>query len=314
MDPLSSVLSLMKPRNTLAAELAAGETWAVAFDALPQAIKTGAVLSGSCRLTVAACGPALRLGPGDCFLLPRGRPFALASDPSVPAQPAGTVFDGTGRGGMTRIGLTDGQLPATRILSTRFELSGAQARFLLAMFPPVVIVREASGSAVLPWAIARILKEVQTPNPGSDLMVEYLAHLMLVEALRLHLSGTQVVPAGWLAALSDRYLGQVLQAVHENPAQRWSVESLARLAGLSRSSFAARFKAVLGAAPMEYLTQWCMAVATERLVRGGESVSRVAQAVGYDSEASFSASFKRVMGQPPGRYARMLATASRRAA
>jgi AraC-like DNA-binding protein len=99
-------------------------------------------------------------------------------------------------------------------------------------------------------------------------------------------------------------VGAAINALHEDPAQRWTLQELAARAGMSRSSFALRFKETVGEAPMEYLTRWRMLLAGDRLTHSGDAVSAIALSLGYDSESAFSTAFKRVMGCSPRQYGR----------
>lgn len=300
MDALSSVLSLLKPQNSLAAGLEAGGDWSIRFPDLTGGIKTGAIISGQCWLEVEGSPGPIRLDQGDCFLLPHGRPFRLASDLSLDPVDAGDAFRPATPGGMIRLNGGDG----FSMISTRFILSGSQSGFLLGMLPAIVHVRSAPEQDVLLWSIRRIMTELRGPQAGGALAVDHLAHLMLIEALRLHLAAEAEARIGWLFALADDRVSQALHAIHSAPTERWTVESLASRAGMSRSSFAARFRALVGTSPMDYLIRWRMAVAGERLATGREPISAIALSVGYESEASFSTAFKRIMGAAPRRYAR----------
>jgi AraC-like DNA-binding protein len=93
-------------------------------------------------------------------------------------------------------------------------------------------------------------------------------------------------------------------AIHDDPARRWTVEALAAMAGMSRSSFALRFKDKVGSAPMEYLARWRMLLAGDRLEHSGDPISVIARTLGYESESAFSTAFKRAMGCSPGQYGR----------
>lgn len=300
MDALSSVLSLLRPRSSLAAGLEAGGDWAILFPDMSEGIKTGAVVSGACWLAVEGCADPVHLGPGDCFLLPHGRRFVLSSDPNLDPVDASEVFGPATRGRVARV--NDGGSFA--LVSSRFVLSGSQAGFLLGMLPPIVHIRSTPDQVGLLGPIQRIMTELRDPQPGGDLVVDHLAHLMLVEALRLHLAAGAATQTGWFFALADRQISRALHAIHDAPSERWTVEALASLAGMSRSSFAAKFRAIVGTPPLDYVIRWRMAVAGERLTIGKEPVSAVALSVGYESEASFSTAFKRIMGRAPRAYAR----------
>jgi AraC-like DNA-binding protein len=109
---------------------------------------------------------------------------------------------------------------------------------------------------------------------------------------------------GWLFALADKQIGAAISAMHDDPARRWTVQALAKRAGMSRSTFAVKFKQTVGASPMEYLTRWRMLLAGDRLTNSSESISVIAPSLGYESESAFSTAFKRVMGCSPRQYSR----------
>ncbi len=128
--------------------------------------------------------------------------------------------------------------------------------------------------------------------------------MMLIHALRIHLTEMPNGRTGWLAALADRQLAIVIGAVHAEPARRWTLQELAERACMSRSAFAQKFKDVVGMTPMEYLVRWRMLLAADRLENSNEPVSAIALSLGYESESAFSTAFKREMGESPPRYGR----------
>ena len=95
-----------------------------------------------------------------------------------------------------------------------------------------------------------------------------------------------------------------LSAMHDEPGHRWTVQSLGERAGMSRTSFAIRFRETVGKGPLEYLTEWRMMLASERLIKAAEPISIVAGSLGYDSDSAFSTAFKRVMRSSPRQYVR----------
>ncbi len=130
-----------------------------------------------------------------------------------------------------------------------------------------------------------------------------LADILLVQALRAHIAGTQCQEHG-LRALGIRRLARPSRSLHERPAEPWTVESLATAVALSRSGFAARFSALVGEPPLEYLARWRMTKAAQLLRESQLPLSEVAEHVGYQSEASFNRAFKRWGGSAPGAYRR----------
>jgi AraC-like DNA-binding protein len=142
------------------------------------------------------------------------------------------------------------------------------------------------------------------PQPGASLVAQDLAHMMLVQALRLHLAEGSRGGVGWLFALADKQMSAAITAMHESPGDRWTLPKLAERAGMSRSTFALKFKETVGASPMEYLTRWRMLVAADKLTNSSDPISAIALSLGYDSESAFSTAFKRVMGSSPRQYSR----------
>jgi len=296
MDPLSDVLSLLKPRSYMAGGFDAGGEWSLQYRP-HEGIKCYALVSGACWLSVEGVADAVWLKAGDCFLLPGGRPFRLASDMSLRPE-AATMYAKSRAGGITSYNGGGDCL----IVGGFFALAGDHAGILLRMLPPIVHLREKSDQVALRWSVERMMQELREPQPGSFLVVEHLAHMMLVQALRLHLAEGVTGGVGWLFALADKQIAAAIDAMHGDPAQRWTLQGLATRAGMSRSSFALKFKQTVGSSPMEYLTWWRMRLAADRLANSGDPVSVIALSLGYESESAFSTAFKRVMGCSPRHY------------
>lgn len=306
MDPLSDVLSLLKPRSYVSAGLDAGGSWSIQFSDQHGHIKCYAVVSGECWLRVEGVPDVVRLKAGDCFVLPSGRPFRLASDLAVAPVDAGTIFSSARHGGVvTHNGGGDAFL-----VGSRFAVSGSHADILLGMLPPIVHIRDESDQAALRWSVERMMQELRERQPGNFLVAQHLAHMMLIQALRLHLAEGAHCGGGWFFALADRQMSAALGAMHDDPSRRWTLQELAERACMSRSTFALKFKEAVGASPMEYLTRWRMLLAGDRLASSGDPISAIALSLGYESESAFSTAFKRVVGCSPRQYSRAQSSAS----
>jgi AraC-like DNA-binding protein len=299
MDPLSDVLSLLKPRSYMFRGFDVGGDWSIQFPR-HRGIKCYAVVSGWVWLSVDGVPDPVRLEPGDCFLLPRGWPFRLASDLNIPPLDAMAIFatpqDGavaTYNGGGDFFGV-----------GGYFEFDGDHASILLGVLPPIVHIRNESDKAALRRSMDRMIVELRDPQPGGYLVAQHLAHMMLIHALRLHLEEGLSGGVGWLFALADRQMRAAIDAIHADPAHRWTLQALAKRAGMSRSTFAEKFKRTVGASPMEYVTRWRMLLAGERLANSREPVSAIALSLGYESESAFSTAFRRVMDCSPRQYGR----------
>jgi AraC-like DNA-binding protein len=297
MDPLSDVLSLLKPRSYVSAGFDAGGDWSIQFADQQQRIKCYAVVSGGCWLSVQDVPGAVQLNEGDCFVLPTGRPFRLASDMAVPSVEASTIFPPAREGGV----VTHNGGGSFFLAGSRFGVSGLHAGVLLRMLPPIVHIRQKTDQAALRWSVGRMMEELREPQPGGALIAQHLAHMMLVQALRLHLA-EGVENVGWFRALADKQVGAAINAIHAKPAHPWTLKELGEHVGMSRSTFAQRFKALSGETPMDYLTRWRMFLAGDQLANTTETISAIALSLGYESESAFSTAFKRVMGITPRQY------------
>ncbi|MGB5809275.1 MAG: AraC family transcriptional regulator [Polyangiales bacterium] len=148
-----------------------------------------------------------------------------------------------------------------------------------------------------------ILSEAEAERPGGNTLMSRLTELLFVETLRGYLK-TQTDDHGWFAALEDPMVGAALQLIHEAPEHPWTVAELAKRSAASRSGFSARFTDLLGVAPIAYLTQWRIRVATNLLEDPRLTISEIARRVGYESESAFHRAFKREMGVPPATWRR----------
>ena len=307
MDPLSDVLSLLKPHTYIAGGFDLGGDWAIQFNA-HSGIKCYALVSGACWLAVEGTAEAVRLTTGDCVLLPNGRQFRLTTDLALEPVPFRDLRSIEWRGGIATLNGGGDSM----ILGGHFAFTGAHADMLLGAMPPVVHLREDNDKASLRWALERMRKELTETQPGGVLVAQHLAHMMLVQALRLYLADGVGRSVGWLFALADPQMAAAITAMHSDPGARWTLPALADRAGMSRSNFAQTFKATVGTSPIDYLTRWRMLLAGDRLTKGFEPISVIAMSLAYDSESAFSSAFKRVMGCSPRRYARTVPVAAPR--
>jgi AraC-like DNA-binding protein len=297
MDPLSDVLSLLKPRSYSSGGFDVRGELSIQF---PQheGIKCYALVSGQCWLSVEGVSDPVLVKAGDCFLLPRGRSFRLASDLALPPVDFRTILSTVGDG---RIRSFNGGGDSLMV-GGHFLLSGNHAGILLEVLPPIVHIRKESDKAAMRWSLERMMQELRDPQPGGFLVAQHLAYMMLVQALRLHLAEGLRGGVGWLFALADKQMSAAIHSIHGDPAHGWTIQKLAERAGMSRSSFALKFKQTVGASPMEYLTRWRMLLAGDKLSNSTDPVSAIALSLGYESESAFSVAFRRVMGRSPRQY------------
>jgi AraC-like DNA-binding protein len=299
MDPLSDVLSLLKPRNYMVRGFDVAGPWSIRF-AAKDGIKCYSLLAGQCWLAMDGVPDPVHLKSGDCLLLPTRRAFRLASDLALEPVDAMAIVSGAPGGGIASFN-GGGECFG---IGGWFEFAGKHAEILLGVLPPIVHIRKESDKASLRWSLERMMQELREPQPGGVLVAQHLAHMLLVQLLRLHLEEGLSGGVGWLFALADKQMSAAINSIHDDPAHRWTLQELGKRAGMSRSTFALKFKQTVGASPMEYLTRWRMLLAGDRLVNSSDPISAIALSLGYESESAFSTAFKRVMGCSPRQYSR----------
>ncbi|GIG53846.1 AraC family transcriptional regulator [Demequina activiva] len=190
----------------------------------------------------------------------------------------------------------------TVIITGTYPLDGAVGRRILRALPHRLVLRRGDVDATLVELLAR---EVVHDLPGQEAVLDRLLDLLLITCLRAWLDRADA--PGWYRADADPAVGAALRLIHHDPARGWTVEMLAREAGLSRAAFARRFTALVGDAPMAYLTGWRLDLAADMLLADDATIASVARAVGYSSPFALSAAFKRVRGVSPAEHRRRVA-------
>jgi AraC-like DNA-binding protein len=248
--------------------------------------------------------PPVRLSAGDVVVFPQGDAHRMNSQPGLPPAQGGRLADmltrrprqlNYGGGGAT-----------TRLVCGYLACDERLARLLLAGLPPVlrVNVRGSNAGIWLESSLRYALAEARSPRPGGAGVLAKLSEVLFIEVLRLYMNEQSEGRTGWLAGLSDRIVGAALNALHRRPAEAWTLERLARAAGTSRSVLAERFQHLVGSSPMQYLTQWRMVLAANLLCRSDAPLARIAEDVGYQTDAAFSRAFRREYGAPPAAWRR----------
>ncbi len=297
-DPLSDLLRLAEVQTAMTGQLDAQGPWSLSFPP-PQGLKLFAVVRGEAWLTLAGEAPR-RLAPGDLMLMHRGGPYVVGSDPALPPEDAMLRFVGVDPQ-RPRVCLGDGS--EFTMIGGHVTLSEDCGGPMAGALPVCLLVRADEAEApVLRWLLESLMRERSLQRPGHRLMAEQLTQMLFVQMLRLHLSRSQAVDCGWLRAFGDARLQPALRCMHEQPGRAWTLEELAGAAAMSRTAFAVRFKAVVGLAPLAYLSEWRMLLARRALRQEARPMAAWVGELGYASESAFSHAFKRVVGMSPAQY------------
>jgi len=292
-DPLRDVLALARPQTVAPVPLHATAPWGAHFSPFPH-IKLGVIVEGECWLCVDGMEP-LFLSTGDFYLLGNPPPYGLGSSVEAARAPDSNdpLRKETSAGGRE---IPQGSVTYT--CSVDFEFQESDASTLFSSLPPAILAKADDTHGELLWNIATLLvHEIETHKAGRSLVLEHLAQILLVHMLRSHADSPHE-PLGWLASIADDGIGAALRALHAEPGRRWTLEDLAKIAMMSRSAFAANFRNRTGRPPLDYLIEWRMQLARAAL-RTEDSLTAIAEAIGYQSESAFSTAFRRVVGMSP---------------
>jgi AraC-like DNA-binding protein len=296
-DPFSDILRLTAAETVVTGGFSAGGPWAIAFPASDK-IKFFAVVKGGCWARLDGVAEPVRFETGDVGLLVARRAYVLSSNPSVPPLDAMELFS---RAGRSTAQLGDGLDFAH--LGGHVLLDPVSGRLLLDVLPAWIHIRAASPHATtFRWILEQLVKEQEERLPGTQLASGQLAQLLFIQILRSHLNIAEGMPASWFRALADPSIAPSLRLMHSEPGRAWSLGELAKACAMSRTTFAAHFKAVAGAPPLTYLTEWRMRLAERTLRENGTSIAELAHSLGYGSDSAFSSAFKRRVGISPNAF------------
>jgi AraC-like DNA-binding protein len=264
------------------------------------------VIEGDLRIRVEGeDGDGFTLGAGEVVLLPRNDLHLMGSDLSLPPVAGTEIIQPPQNGGLYSIHY-GGNGGRTRMVCGFLGCASAEGNPVISTLPPLLRFNVEQGGAA-DWIRSTFqyaAEEVSAGRPGSETVLAKLSELLFVEAVRRYAEALPDDQTGWLAGLRDPHVARALALLHGDITRRWTVDDLGREVGLSRSALADRFIRLLGVPPIQYLANWRMQVATQKLRSTNASLAQIAEIVGYDSEAAFSRAFKKAIGAAPATWRR----------
>jgi AraC-like DNA-binding protein len=316
-DVLSDLLKTVRLTGAAYFEIVARDPWAVASPTreqilpriLPDAdhlIAYHVVTAGRCFATVAG-GKPIALEAGQVLVITSADSHTMSSGPGLRADPPMPDILQVAAAANKPFCINVGDGPISTNLVCGYLACDAQPfNPLLDSLPPVIKVgdRASDGAGWISQFISLAVAEATGKHAGSESVLTKLSELLFIEVVRRHLESLPPEHAGWLAGLRDPLIGKVMSLMHARPAHDWTIVELAREAGTSRSVLAERFANLIGIPPIHYLAKWRMPIASELLRSGKTSLARIAVEVGYESEASFSRAFKKMVGVSPSAWRR----------
>ncbi len=291
MDDLSAVLDAVRLRGAMFCRLEDRSPWAMAGPPSATATFHGLV-RGDAVLQVPDEAD-LALEAGDLVVLCHGAGHVIGDVADRIPVPIGQVIgDGAWP---VRCG---GRGARTDIVCGAFSVK-RDGPPLLGLMPPVLHLH---GNDRVGRLVALLAEEGAQRTRGADALVARLVEALFVEVVRAWAARREGRAGEWIAALADPRIAGALAAIHGDPRRDWTVRSLARVAGMSRSGFALTFTDRVGISPLAYLTRWRLYAAKVLLRESSESLGEIAAQVGYQSEASLSKAFRKQFDLPPGAY------------
>ena len=300
MDVLTDLLQRSAARGAAFSRTVAYGDWGLRFPG-DAGLAVHAIVDGEVHLWTSSPGEAVQLLPGDIVLVREDTVHCVARVAGGRCVPLESVM-GPGTGVSRRICVGD---PAHGVTASFFcgayKFEGELFAGLLRALPDLLQLRPACGSS-LRATLDLLAGEMLRDEPGQQTLLDRLLDVALVQILREYFAAQPSAAPAWFRASADARIGAVLELLHADPAHAWTVAELADVAHLSRSAFARRFTEMLGVAPVTYLNDWRMALARERLRDTDARLAAIGQSLGYASEFSFAAAFKRHHGVSPGRW------------
>ena len=299
VDPLGEALHSLHMSGVFYTRSEFTAPWGLILPAFKDCLMFHVAISGRCWLEIEGVDPYL-LQPGALALAPHGDGHQLSSGPNAPAV---KLFDLpreqiSERYEILRYG-HGGE--ATSLICGTVRFDDPAARQLVRLLPKLICI-ETWQSPQMEWiqsTLRLMAAEAKAIRPGGETIITRLADILVIQAIRSWMAKDPLAKTGWLAALQDKHIGYAILLVQRDPARRWTVASLANEVAMSRSAFAARFKELVGEPPMQYIARWRMNIALACLKNENVSLGELAHRLGYQSEAAFSRTFKRVIGSSP---------------
>lgn len=308
MDHLSQMLDLIAVRGVVSGGAVTSGPWR-AESIVDDELKFCVMARGEAWLATDGIDAAIHLVQGEVVVLNARSWLSLrggdrSDEPTEVTPPSNGAMMWFAEGAGER---TDA------FIGGRIDLDGPGRGLLLDALPPVAHIRAKTASAGrMRGTVDRLFDELASARPGSSFAVREYAQLLILEALRAFAGGTAVRP-GWLGLLADDRLRPALELIHGRPGAALSLNDLARAASMSRTAFAVRFRELAGMPPLTYLARWRMMLAKRELGSEDIRLRTLARELGYSSESSFSAAFKRSEGESPRSYRTRVLSESARA-
>jgi len=304
MDILTDILNTLRLKGSFYFKTELTAPWGIFIPAERNVARFHIIVRGQCWLRVEGCDDLLNLANGDMVVIPHGAAHEYGDDPTTPTRPLDDVLSEVGYSGEGPL-IYGGGGAGCALVCGQFEFKTHGQHPLLENLPPILHIRgdESYKTVWLDSAMMYIAQEATQQQAGGQAIINRLSEIIFIQVIRAYISSNEMrVP--YITALFDPHISRALGEIHAYPHRRWKVEDLGRKAGMSRSLFSRRFSELVGMTPGQYITFVRMQRAGRALESTKKPIVEIAESVGYQSEASFSAAFKHHFGIRPGGFRR----------
>jgi AraC-like DNA-binding protein len=295
-NPLGETLHYLKLSGAFYCKSEMNGTWGISLPSMPNTSMFHIVTAGACVIEHGE--QRIEARAGDFIFIPKGQGHIVRSDVeadaedlfSLPREQISHCYETLKMGDKG---------DKTTILCGVVQLDHPCAEFIIDSMPDMIYL-ESAKSTYSSWmsnTVRVISEEAEQTQIGGETILTRLADVLVIQALRYWIAHNADAKQGWLFAMMDRRIGKSLSLIHSNPGRQWTLESLGREIGMSRTAFASNFTALVGEPMLQYLTKWRMNLAVMRLREGEKVTPELIEQLGYRSESAFRRTFKKVTGK-----------------
>jgi len=299
MDALSSVLDLIHLNGVVYFIKDFHAPWGLNIEG-DNLAQFHVITRGECLFSWANHSP-IRLSTGDIVIFPVGTAHWLADSAGSKKHNGQKVIKQINR----QEPVFDGHGYATTLICGHFAFDRITDHPFLSSLPECIHLTnlDRTHSSSLDAILTLLIKEMTSKSPGSDALVKKMAELLFIQCLKDYMRSKKETK-GFLTALLDPHLSRTMEQMHSSPEKPWTLTSLAKISGISRTGLINKFKRLLGDTPGNYFQKWKLLKSCELLQNPNAPISDIASSLGYSSDAAFNKFFKRNMKITPSKYRR----------
>ncbi|MFV2061740.1 MAG: AraC family transcriptional regulator [Gammaproteobacteria bacterium] len=295
LNTLGETLHYLKLSSVFYCKSDLSGSWGVSLPSMPETSMFHIVTAGACSIECE--GQSLELKAGDFVFVPKGQGHILRSDSTakisdlfdLPTKQISQYYE--------TLSIGDHKNDKTTILCGVVKLEHPSASFLINAMPSMIYL-ESTKTTYSNWmshSVRLIAEEAEQTHLGGETILTRLADVLVIQGLRYWITNSDT-KQGWLSAIQDKRIGKSLALIHSKPGTQWTLESLAKEIGMSRTAFATKFTELVGEPMLQYLTKWRMNLAVMKLKEGEKVSPDLIEQLGYKSESAFRRTFKKIIG------------------